>query len=287
MKTRLIAPLMAPLSHPMIVHLASADKRAHALMATTLDEQLSAATQQFRTFWSQLTEQVEEKRERVYALMTPVVQQQVLSTDWVIEALTDAMPRKPTHQGKPLTAQTMSRWREQGVLRYQQKNQPDADNAAALLTARMIDPRERGWLPSMIAAEEPLWWCWRQDSPAHPIVPCPVPLPEDLPAAALLWTRWRGAAWQPTWLPLGTLGAARWAGTMKEQGTLLWSLTEQELEAWDAEIVPLGRGVLDTAARLTRHTLATLALLRLATPRLEQQAVPQNALLSSFDPTAP
>ena len=265
-----IAPLMAPLSKPMMLHLANQEKASFPTITTSLDDQLSSTATHFNKLWSNLAQQVEEKREAVYVLMSPVVQGRLLSTEWIIETLTEHTPKKQSSKAKMLTAQTISRWRDQGLLHYEQKNQPDADSTAALLTVRMIDTRERGWLPTIVAENEPQWWCWRQDSPTHPVVPCPVPLPEDLPASALLWTSWRGAAWKREWLPLGDLGAARWAGTMSGQGNIFWSLTEKDLETWDPEIAPLGENVLSTATTLARHTLATLALLRLATSRLEE-----------------
>jgi len=263
-----VAPLMAPLSKPMILHLAQQEKIAFPSVALSLDDQLFSATKQFRTLWFRLADLVEAKRKTVYLLMSPVVQGKLLSTEWVIETLTEHTPKKQSNKGKFLTAQTISRWRDQGLLQYEQKNHPDADSIAALLTARMIDTRERGWLPSRIEENEPQWWCWRQDSPTHPVIPCPVPLPDDLPDSALLWTNWRGAAWKPEWLPLGEVGAARWGGTTHTQGNVFWSVTAKELEVWDAEIAFLSRGVLDTVATLTHHTLATLALLRLAAPRV-------------------
>src|SRR5947209_64980 len=61
---------------------------------------------------------------------------------------------------------------------------------------------------------EPAWWCWRQDHPQTPIIPCPVPLPDDLPPSAVLWTQWAGAAWHPEWLGVGQRGAIRWARTI-------------------------------------------------------------------------
>lgn len=269
-----IAPLMAPLSRPIMVHLANYEKVVLPTVTTDMDEQLVTAGQRFRARWYFLSQQVQEKREEAFHLMSPVVQGRLLSTEWLIETLTQYTPGRQHETSKPLTAQTISRWREQGLLRYEQKNQPDSECTAAIVTARMIDPRERGWLPPTIAADEPLWWCWRQDSPTDPVIPSPVPLPENIPHHALLWTNWRGAAWKQPWLPLGNLGAARWGGTMVENGNVLWNLTVQEMELWDAEIMPLGNGVLDSAAKLTRHTLATLALLRLATPRLQQAAHP-------------
>ncbi len=269
-----VAPFMAPLSEPMMLQALSAQGQEHTktamrrLFTTTLQEQLSQTEQEFTRQWALLIQRNQEQRTRVYTLMTPVVRKHALTTEWIIEKLTEFTPKR-TAKRTPISAETISRWREQGLIRYQEKNRPNAQSAAALLTLRLlIQQKERRWTPSAISQSEPLWWCWRQDSPQAPIIPCPIPLPEDLPHTALLWTTWLGASWDPAWLQLGNKGCARWAGTIQEHDQLLWRMSEEDLQQWDKEIAPLGNNVLDTAAPLTRHTLATLALLRLVTPRL-------------------
>ena len=127
-------------------------------------------------------------------------------------------------------------------------------------------------MPSSVEADEPGWWCYSQSAPLHgsaaPIVPCPVPLPANLPAATLLWTPWIGASWDPSWLQIGDLGAIRWAGaTLDKQGRIQWNLTESDLRQWDPEIVSIDMGFLKNTQEMLNGA-AHFALLRLALTRL-------------------
>jgi hypothetical protein len=260
-------PRLAPLPIPIARHLVGRqrkERRPPETVALTLEEQLAQATRHFDAFWLDLEQAVREKRVLTYTLLSPIVDTPGLSTDWVWSALKN-------YTDHPVTVPTISRWREQKLLRYDGWNQPAADSVASLLIARLIDPRERGWLPHEMKEEEPRWWCWRQDAPGAPAVPCPVPLPEDLPPATLLWTPWAGAAWDPGWLNVGTAGAIRWAGTTIQHGKLLWNITEDDLQRWDPGVFPLAKGILEMASEVL-HMIATMALARLARERLGQTA---------------
>lgn len=165
-----------------------------------------------------------------------------------------------------VTAQTLSRWREHGLLRYRQNNKADASSVAAILIAALLNTHvQRAFLPPDGNAQEPLWWCWRQDAPDAPVVACPVPFPADLPPSALLWTPWEGAAWDIAWLNVGTLGAIRWAGTVFEHDKLLWQIAMPELQCWVPDVLVHGEGL--DMTREILHTLATVALLHLARTR--------------------
>lgn len=255
-------PHLAPLPVPMMLHLAAHQTKGHRQesVALTLDDELDQATRNFHSTWFQLEQVVQEKRALAYTLLSGVVDTAQFSTSWVQATLAST--------NHAVTIPTISRWREHGLLRYEEWNRPAPDSVASLLIARMVDSRERGWLPPEIAQEEPYWWCWRQDGPEAPAVPCPIPLPEDLPPAALLWTPWAGAAWNPAWLNVGSVGAIRWAGTTIQHGKVLWSITEENLQRWDPGVFPLAKGVPWERAREVLHTIATMALLRLANTRL-------------------
>lgn len=262
-------PRLAPLPVPMAQHLAAHRTTGHrSPVALTLDDELDQATRNSHTTWLQLEQAVQEKRAQVYTLLSGVVDTAEFSTVWVREAL-----RRYNH---PVTIPTISRWREHGLLRNLDWNRPAADSVGALLIARLIDSRERGWLPPEISSEEPFWWCWRQDALDATPVPCPIPLPADLPPSSLLWTPWAGAAWDPAWLNVGTIGAIRWAGTTVRYGKLLWSISEEDLQAWDPGVFPLAKGILENA-REVLHTIATMALLNLAKTRLPQ-IIPQASI---------
>ena len=89
----------------------------------------------------------------------------------------------------------LSRWRGTGLLRPSTpRTRVWVDSVAGLLLTRTLWPLERVHLPD-IPPTEPAWWCWRQDTPDAPILPCPVPLPAEVPPTARLWSPWAGAPW--------------------------------------------------------------------------------------------
>lgn len=206
---------------------------------------------------------VQQKRSATYTLMNPAAS--AISTEWLLRTLADT--------GHTVTPTTLSRWRDAGLLRYDKKDRPDTDSVGSLLIAAQLHKQRRGFLPSSLREGEPGWWCWRQDHPLAPVVPCPVPLPGDLPPSAALWTQWTGAAWHPEWLSVGQRGAMRWAGTIEVNGKLLWNVSLDKLIEWvpgivsnleELEVVP---AELETTPEIL-HTLANIALLHLARTRL-------------------
>src|SRR6266567_3545567 len=146
-------PLLAPLPIPMALHLFKWQRRylkkhVRTIMTNELDQMA----------WFLLAEKVREKREAVYTLMNPMMQAEQssreagLSTAWMLQALTAHMPEQ-----QPVPSQTLSLWRERNLLRYREWGLPEADSAAALLLARMVDVRIRNWLPTTIEEDEPNW----------------------------------------------------------------------------------------------------------------------------------
>jgi hypothetical protein len=260
-------PWLAPLPIPMAEHLLKQRRRLlKKTVRTSLPEELEKGA------LSLLEQNVQEKRQAVYVLMDPLVQTEKvlrepsLSTTWIMHVL-----RAHTPENRLVPSQTLSLWRERNLLRYRERGHPDLDNTAALLLARMVDERIRNWLPTTIAEDEPDWWCWRQETPEMPPVPCPVPLPGHLSASTLLWTPWIGASWDPHWLKIGNVGAMRWAGTVGEKQHVRWTMSQQDLQVWDAEAAALHIDSPACAEEML-HTLATLALFRLARTRLDSFA---------------
>ena len=267
-----VEPYFAPLSIPMIEKAVSSQEEDGPSTSLNLREVVST----FAATYARLRQRLVEPREETFELMRPVVAAHQFNSDWMLNTLSRYTPNRGPN--RPLSAQALHRWRESGAIVYRVDNEPDTDNGAAVIVLRRLIPqRERGWLPSPPRGEpfanyfsgQPLWWAWRQDSPTSPIVPCPVPLPRNIPASSLLWTDWLGAAWKPAWLRIGHLGCCRWAGTLTQDGEMLWALTEEELEGWGVPISGVYRQALHNDMGLTLHTLATNALLLLATQRLE------------------
>lgn len=201
--------------------------------------------------------------------MPEETQHGVVTTSLLQRLLTANAPSR-----RPVPLQTISDWHKRGLLRYRQWGNPDFDNAAALLIMRLLQTKIRGWLPPEMAADEPFWWCWRQDAPDAPVVACPVPLPAYLPPSSLLWTPWSGAAWDRSWVGIGEYGALRWASLPGEE-QLEQGFSLEMLARWDIrsaslyEPFPPMFGFLanDANHALLVH-LATLALYRLARQRV-------------------
>jgi hypothetical protein len=232
--------------------------------------------------WKKFQKEITEKRWIAFLYMNSFVQENLAgsakgspdrySTAWFLRTLTAETPGK-----RPVVRGNLTLWTERGLYRSSEHGLPDRNRASALYVARMIDKKRlRGWLPSEMDFREPDWWCWRQDSPSSPIVPCPIPFPEDLPAGALLWTPWSGASWDPTWLLTDVRrGSIRFASTIRSRidGRPRWNVSEPDLLAWCPSLAPLAVDLHDPdftpiEAQNLRHSLATDALQRLVRGRL-------------------
>jgi hypothetical protein len=262
-------PFFAPLSRPMLA-------QALELQAEQFEKEDGVQLLELvQSPYARLRTRMLSPRQQTFELLQPAIRKGEFTSEYLLQQLTRFTPK----QGKsPVAPESLSRWREMGIVRYREKNIPDYDSGAALITLRrLVRHRERGWLPTPPKGTqkahyfdaEPLWWCWRQDGPTSPVLPCPVPLPEDLPASALLWTDWCGASWSPEWYPIGELGCCRWAGIKIVDDKPLWAITEEDLERWKIIISSAYKRAL-SATPLTLHMLASSALLLLGTERLEE-----------------
>ena len=254
-------PDFAPLPLPLFLHLLRRFERKGRSSGSSL--------------LALLKKEVRQKRSVAFADMNPFVRaglqqkerrEHRFSTAWLLRTLAEKGPEK-----KVVPYSTLSYWHGRGLLRYSgEPGLPDFDSAATLYIARMLDQGERNWLPSVISEEEPHWWCWRQDDPSMEPVPCPIPLPDDVPSWALLWTPWAGAAWNPPWVLIGKdLGAIRWAGVQKGQlNESSWDITLKDIERWDPLVAALTLGIPKKGTQELVQTLATLALHRLSQQRI-------------------
>lgn len=257
-------PIAAPLPAPFLRHLSEAQPRLFA----SRFERYRFATQRL-SIAGYMTPFV--MAERLVRSGRPGVvhdESVSISTGWLLSALQANSPHK-----RRIPLPTLSTWAKRGLLRYRQWGQPDPQNAAALLLMRQLHPAARGWLPSSMAPDEPLWWCFRQDAPDAPVVACPYPLPDNLPTAVLLWTPWVGAAWDQHFIAIEGLGAIRWGG-VKQGGAGRWLLSLDDLYRWEPAVAALWIPALTQGFRSQRaneafvQSLATSALFRLASTRL-------------------
>jgi hypothetical protein len=274
-------PQFAPLATPLVKHLLEYEEIpffSSPLHIPGFPEYAEQFSESLRARWSLFGRRVQEKRLHTFTIMTPALQKDdqagkaYVMPGWLRETLGILMPAQHRRRKKELiTAQTLSVWSERHLLRHLAWGQLEAQSVAGVILARQLDEtRGRSWLPSAVDADEPPWWCYSQalsdDGKPSPVVPCPFPLPTNLPASTLLWTPWAGAGWDPCWVQIGSLGAIRWAGAhLDHMGRVQWEVSEADLKQWDPEIGSLDLGFLKYEML---SSIAHVALLRLALTRL-------------------
>lgn len=263
-------PFLAPLSESMMTQafLVQEGKRSPAQRAT----QLHPKRQEMLASWVRLYQRFQPVRKEMCSLTAQALKSGEYSTRWIITELSKRYPEK----SKPLSPETISRWREVGLLPYEKDDYPDPDRAIAMLILRSLTtPKANAWTPKRPTNDgfwqEALWTCWRQDTLSSPMQPCAIPLPSDMPGHTILWTSYLGADLKsPLWLRIGDLGCCRWARTREYHNTQIWDITEEDLRLWNIETQHYSKE-LENDTPLTLHMLANLTLLRLATERLENE----------------
>ncbi len=187
---------------------------------------------------------VKEKRPEVYDLVAPAVLAEKLTQKWLMQTLDKYMPGDTI-----IYPQRLREWRRNQQLLSTPAGTLDPQYVSCILLARQIDQRRSGWLPRPPVPES--YWCWRQDTPTsipYPYEPItqvdtqsdpqmPAVVRRTLPAADqayILWTPWKGAAWDdPVWV-LVDGGVIRWVGLPSEDQLAAW-LSPQE----KASLAPL------------------------------------------------
>jgi len=221
------ASIYAPLPAPFMAHL-----RRHWLRIPTPPRLTEDALEQARQHLEQARQHLEQAFQEARAAtdtdLTPLVQSGRLT----MQALRRQIE---TGSGHRLADSTLRAWVGRGLLVKAAIGKPAPSSAAAILIMRRLMPQtmQRDWLPAELAPDEPRWWCWRQDAPDQARLPCPVPLPDDLPASALLWTPWSGAAWSSDWQAVAG-GAVRWGGEPTLGDLARWGADLTAVPAADA-----------------------------------------------------
>jgi hypothetical protein len=185
--------------------------------------------------------EVQEKRNNVYFVMDGFVRNREhdtsphrlrYSTQWLRETL-----GKYTPTAQPIPSKTFNHWVSMGLVRNTRKGQPYPDSGAALCILRMSIEGTR-LLPHAMPFDEPLWWCYAQDTlEAQPRM---IPITEipRLPASAVCWTPWAGAAWDEHWLllsnPTGSefYGAVRFASATTLHGSTYYNVSCDDIVSW-------------------------------------------------------
>jgi len=300
--TLAIEPECYPLSQPMIVRFAydrnipltvstetNTFSSAHATPVLRESEMLRAraagnlhTTQNGR---EELVCEIKELRERTSSILEPVLSHPtLLTTDWFRQALREHTPplekrgkaQKESQEVELFSEKTLSMWRTRGLLRSDERDKLNFHTAFAVMMMRLADHRrERGFLPPGQYDQEAYMYVWRQDTPQSPVIPCGLPLADDVPNHAFLFTPWKALGeWGTSrWLPFSHMGSVRWKGVREDMGTILWDMSEQDIALWDPSIAPLGNGIIDDVLPLTRHTLATMILLKQASEAFQRNTV--------------
>jgi len=215
-------PAFAPLPAPMADHLLLLEQRRyrHRPARRPADQEMAQAvlaridlarTLVFEYLYPFVTAD-QKRQERGESRTFPNV-------DWLLETLVQYTPG----QGGNAEA-TLDFWQKRGLLRREKtRGLLEITSVAALLVARLTEGTlQRNWLPSFLEEIEPFWWCYGRVSPESPIQAIPVPFPADLPSSMVLWTPWRGAIWDGTWLSIRTTFLYRWARSPSVEDLLLW-----------------------------------------------------------------
>lgn len=258
-------PTLAPLSTETVQFLFG-QRYSEQVAVHPVTSPLQAANVAQSVWWT-LERQINEKRQETFEVLDPLIvadrnvpaKRKQLNATWV---RTNLALYGPPQEQSPLSATTISRWQEQGVLRKDGWNLLEIQSVAELFITRMVTTRERGWLPETMS-KGAWWWCWSQDGPDAPVVPCPYPLPLNLSPWTLLWTPWLGASWDAAWLQLPYQGCIRFAGVASKKGPA--TLQREHLERWDPELALLHtRLAISTDLQsLVERTLQKLAMDRL------------------------
>ncbi len=128
---------------------------------------------------------------------------------------------------------TFHRRIQQGTLRNRSHGVIDPHTLAAVLIASKIgscyqEVNARTWLPTKVAADEPVMWFWCQMAPDGTPDPVPDSQVVSLPPHALLWTPWCGVLWDAGWQEVAGVGASRLVGGMTEEARAVWGLAASE-----------------------------------------------------------
>jgi hypothetical protein len=208
------------------------------MLGTSTDQFITAIQQQKRDLiyeYRALETKIEMARTHVYHL----IKDKVTAYDGTIVLKEIRQPLRQQIEAKAknnhnaqdrstkaisISLTTLYTLKENNLLREKRKGMVDTDSAAAVLIAAALDRRQQHFTPSYIGKDEPHWWCYSQTPPSAsgiqaPIIPRPLPLPDNLEPGTLLWTPW--PSFDPQWLHF-PFGAVRFS-----------SVTADTLIRWD------------------------------------------------------
>lgn len=162
-----------------------------------------------------------------------------LSTEWLTKTLAAYDP------SRTMPATTFKHWQKRGIIRMDAHGKPSPGSAAAVLMIRMMDRHKENIFPETLSSYEADYWCHVIEMPESPYIQVlPLHLLSCLPASAIVWTPWPGAAWEENqWHLIGeheaNSAAIRFAGVKLVRGTYWWDVNLEDLIRWDAQAASL------------------------------------------------
>jgi hypothetical protein len=266
---------LAPLSARMIFHLIGEDLE---VVTKNVDEHASRLLPKITDLW----QRVELVRKEVFQAIRKTCQESTLNSlqgqqfqllfqeqvekkREILAAQGSKLPQKNFSASRP----TLRDWEIDGKLRRDAHHprRIEMDWAGAALISFAVDGRIQGFLPEHVDQAEPYWWCYAQHAPkidtkrrrifSAPFI-VPVPLPDTLEPATVLWSPW--TTLRKDWLPLDDMGAIRFVDAiLLRNGEVQWRVPHQLVEAWDP-----GRTRGRWLTTREGHAAAEAALFRLA-----------------------
>lgn len=210
---RLMLPLCAPLSRPMVEHVVVLELQRYRRAALSKWPEREEV-------WQRVVERVARARADVCEYMDVFVADDIKRTQeegherqfpddgWILEQLAAYAPANAR-----MTQKALEGWQARNILcREQVRGRWRLDDVAALLIMRIVNvTHQKGWLPSDIPEGEPRWWAFGKNAPDAPIEETPIPAQriKDNPPL-FLWTPRIGASWHGEWQRLAGV-SVRWS----------------------------------------------------------------------------
>jgi hypothetical protein len=255
-------PLFAPLTEEMVGDLAAFRERFlprdTGRPPRDAGDKAARYQRRLRMALEMLVPEVAQARQRVFELMQSEIQRTgCLTRRWLLVDVLYPPPHTPYQE-------RLTDWHRENLLLFDRDGEPEPNSTAAILLLRELVRRKR-WLPPP-PPKPRSFYCFRYDAPGDDPVPYELPLipvdvahpfalkptPTQGPLPYVLWTPWKGAAWDDnTWLVYDE-GAVRWVGDATEDVLTRW-LSPQEWESLSTQ------GEAELTERRARQALLILA----------------------------
>jgi len=232
-------PLFAPLTEEMVEDLAAYRERFLVRDTGRPPREAGDKTARYQRRLNMaldvLVPEVAQARQRVFELMQREIRTSGrLTRRWLLVDVLYPPPHTPYQE-------RLTDWHRENLLIFDRDGEPEPNSAAAILVLRELVHRKR-WLPPP-PPKPRSYYCFQYDTPGGEPVPYELPLvpvdashpsalkptPVEGPLPYVLWTPWKGAAWDGDAWQIVEDGVIRWVGDPTEDVLTLW-LSPQEQE---------------------------------------------------------